>query len=98
MVTNNKRYMRMYMRKYRASLRFELFEQLGMQCVQCGCGDLSQLEFHHLNGYNGEVSPNGSRGGMRNLLDIQKLINEGRASNVVVLCKRCNKNEYHSRG
>lgn len=97
MTTNSKEYMRMYMRKYRQSTKFELIEKLGYHCIICGCGKPVLLQFHHANGYSGKLHPNGSRGGHENLRDIQKLLKEGRKDEIVLLCKRCHEHVHRKK-
>lgn len=97
MVTNSKRYMRMYMRTYRTNIRNTLLIAYGSQCALCGCSELYKLEFHHRNGYNGMLHPNGSRGGHENMLDVQRLIKDGRKDEIQLLCKSCHESIHGKR-
>lgn len=91
MGTNSKKYMRDYYHKK----RHEVIELLGGKCAKCGNDNYKDLEINHKNRYNGNVSTNGTRGGMRNLWDAIKLIKEDRIDELDVLCVACNHNgEY----
>jgi len=83
-----------YMRAYYHRKRREVVKQLGDRCAQCGCTEADILEINHKNGYNGHFSPNGSRGGFRNLWDVIKAIREGKINEYNLLCKECNVNSY----
>lgn len=61
--TNSKKYMRAYYHRKRK----EVIELLGRKCAKCGNDNYGDLEINHKKGYNGNVSTNGTRGGMRNL-------------------------------
>jgi len=84
MATNSKAYMREYYRLKRA----EVVSLLGSRCALCS--STCDLEIDHVLGYSGKFSPNGSRGGMRNLWHALQLIRQGRASELRLLCKKCN--------
>lgn len=89
MSTNNLTYGRAY---YKCK-RNEVIELLGGRCSGCGSTEFSHLEFHHKNGYDGPISPNGSRGGIRNLWHVISLIKQGRIGELDLLCKQCNLKE-----
>jgi len=86
MTTNSPEYMRAYYRKTRKVV----LDILGGECALCGCKDREKLEIDHKNGHDVKTSPNGSRGGMRNLWDAVKLIKAGRKDELRLLCKQCN--------
>lgn len=83
MPTNNREYNIAYYNKRRD----ETIALLGGKCAKCGCE--YDLQFHHKNGYNGTVPPNGTRGGYQNLWSVIKLIKEGRAEETELLCYEC---------
>jgi len=87
MPPNSKEYRKAYYKRRRK----EVIKDLGSKCVFCGT--IFDLEIDHKNGYNGKVSPNNSRGGMRNLFDAINLIKAGRKEELRVLCHKCNKAE-----
>lgn len=95
MTTNTPEYMRAYYHRKRR----EVISLLGGKCVLCGCKETEFLEIDHKYGHNIKPSPNGSRGGMRNLWDAIKLIRAGRKNELRVLCKSCNLHAgvYHGR-
>lgn len=80
-----------YARAYYKRKRREVIELLGGRCEKCGT--IFNLEIDHVNGYNGTLSPNKSRGGTRNLHDALKLIKAGRKCELRPLCHNCNKAE-----
>lgn len=84
MPSNSKEYRRAYYKRRRK----EVIEELGGKCDNCDA--ITDLEIDHKNGYNGKHSPNGSRGGERNLWDAIKLIKAGRKNELRLLCKPCN--------
>ena len=86
MTTNTPEYMRAYYHRKRE----EVLKALGNKCALCGCTDRDTFEIDHKNGHGINKSPNGSRGGMRNLWDSVKLIRAGRKDELRILCKRCN--------
>lgn len=79
-----------YNRAYRRNLRLKLIKELGGVCVFCSETDVIKLTFDHKNGYDGKLSPNGTRGGFRNLQHIRKLVENGRKNEVRILCISCN--------
>lgn len=87
MPPNSKEYEKTYYKRKRR----EVLEELGNKCEICGT--IFDLEIDHVNGYSGAFSPNGSRGGRRNLLDAIKLIKAGRKNELRLLCNECNANE-----
>lgn len=89
MTTNNKTYMKLYMRKYRRNLRLWLIEELGGKCVRCGEAWYPLLVFHHKNGCSHGGDHNFIVGGMQNLLHVQKLLIMGRKDELELLCTRC---------
>lgn len=93
MTTNSTAYMRAYYHRK----RLEMFKQLGLKCSKCGCINYSILEINHKNGYKGVLSPNGSRGGMRNLWDVISDIKAGKIDEYELLCKPCNMKDYWRR-
>ena len=78
------------MRAYYHRKRREVLSLLGDKCAICGSTDRDTFEIDHKNGHGIRKSPNGSRGGMRNLWDSIKLIRAGRKNELRILCKRCN--------
>lgn len=85
MPTNNRTYMKAYYHRKRK----EVITALGGTCIFCGESDISELRIDHRNGYKGAHSPNGSRGGMRNLFDIIKLIKNGKKNELQIVCRSC---------
>ena len=74
-------------KKYYYEIRAGVLRALGGKCAICGNPDLDQLTIDHINGYNGKFSPNGSRGGWRNLQDAINIIKAGKSQELRVLCK-----------
>ena len=88
MSTNSPEYDRVYYKRKRR----KIVELLGGRCQKCST--IFDLEIDHVNGYNGAISPNKSRGGKRNLLDAIKIIKTGRIDELRLLCTDCNKSSY----
>ena len=74
-----------------------MLKQLGGRCARCGIADVNVLEINHINGYKWVFSPNGSRGGMRNLWDVITDIEAGKIDEYELLCKSCNIKCYWER-
>jgi len=83
MPTNRPEYMRAYYRR----LREKLVIALGGKCSECEENRTSYLFFHHLNGYHGKKASQYSRGGMQQLYDVKKLIEEDRPNEIELRCR-----------
>ena len=90
MPKNSKIYMRAYYHRKRA----EVIRSLGGKCIFCGDPTIENLRIDHKNGYTDKVSPNGTRGGFRNLWDAIKIIRAGRSNELQIICYKCDHGGY----
>lgn len=79
-------------REYRARRRQRAIDFCGGRCELCG--GYEALTFHHLTSYEGKHSPNGSRGGMRQLKEVEMRIYNGGRDTIKLLCKDCHKLQH----